>query len=594
MRRPGLRILAAVVACTLALVGVGCGDDDPDPDSETDAVELVEGTPGGHLTYLAAGDIDFLDPGQTNYTFGFMVNLATNRMLYSYMPDDSVNPVPDLADGDARIGDDGRTLTIRIRRGVRYAPPVDREITADDFKYAIERAFSKNVPNGYAGVYFSAITGAPRTAGTGPIRPISGIETPDDHTLVIRLDRPVANLVRQALALPISTPVPREYAAPFDARTPTDYERHVAFTGPYMVRNDARGRIVGRRPGRLVEMVRNPNWDAETDFRPAYLDRITIRVGNPDVARAARGALTGESTVCCDGGSPPAEVLTQALSERPDQVVFVPSGGTRYIAMNTTVAPFDNLNIRKAVIAATDRVALRGTRGGDVVGDVATGWIPPGLPGFEESGGYEQNTDLDYLASPTGDAAVARKYMDAAAADGLPVNDGRWAGGRRILTVATNADPGRRTARVFREQMRRLGFDLDLRTVPQEVLYTRFCGVPAEKVAICPSVSWYKDFSDLQAMLDPTFNGRAILQTGNVNWAQLNDPVVNDALDRAALEPVGGDRNVAFAEANRLIAEQAPAVPWLWDKTAFVYSTNVSAVANGLSTTLDLSFTSLR
>ncbi len=66
-----------------------------------------------------------------------------------------------------------------------------------------------------------------------------------------------------------------------------------------------------------------------------------------------------------------------------------PSGGTRYIAINTTVKPFDNINIRKAIIAGMNRNALRLTRGGAILGDIANGWIPPDIPGFKESGGLQ-------------------------------------------------------------------------------------------------------------------------------------------------------------------------------------------------------------
>lgn len=597
MKRPKRWALVAGAVGALALVASGCGGGGSDTaggGTGTSGGGVTEGKQGGKLTYLAAGDIDFLDPGQTYYTFGFMVNLATNRMLYSYMPDDSVNPIADLADGDAQITDDQKQLTIKIKKGIKYAPPVNREVKAADFKYAIERAFSKNVPNGYAGVYFGSITGAPKEAGTGPITPISGIEIPDDYTLVIKLDKPVANLVRQALAMPISTPVPEEYAKPFDAKTPTAYDNHVAFTGPYMVKNNASGETVGRKPGKSIELVRNPNWDKATDFRPAYLDEITIQEGNDDLASASRRTLSGKGLVCCDAGSPPAEVLKTALTQNKDQVIFVPSGGTRYIAFNTTIKPFDNANIRKAIIASMDRDALRLTRGGEVIGDIASGWLPPGIPGFEEAGGLTQNTDLDFLASPTGDPAVAKKYMDAAAAEGLPVKDGKWTGGDQVLVIATNADPGKKTAEVFQGQIEKLGFKLNFKIVPQETLYTKFCGIPSAKVAVCPNVGWFKDFSDPQAMLDPTFNGKSILQAGNVNWPQLNVPAVNDQLDKAALEAVGKGRNDAFAKANHLIAEQAPAIPWLWDKTAIINSKDVLAVSNGMSTTHDLSFTSLK
>ena len=50
--------------------------------------------------------------------------------------------------------------------------------------------------------------------------------------------------------------------------------------------------------------------------------------------------------------------------------------------MNTTIKPFDNINIRKAIIASSNRNALRLTRGGAVLGDIANGWIPPGHPGL--------------------------------------------------------------------------------------------------------------------------------------------------------------------------------------------------------------------
>ena len=192
--------------------------------------------------------------------------------------------------------------------------------------------------------------------------------------------------------MPITTPVPEEYASKFDKSTPSKYDQYVAFTGPYMVKNDPKtGKVTGRVPGKSITIVRNPNWDKATDYRPAYLDGINIQEGNEDLATAARRALTGSHTVCCDAGAPPAQVLKQAVqSSAKGQVLFVPSGGTRYIAFNTTVKPFDNINIRKAIIATSDRNALRLTRGGKILGDIANGFIPPGIPGFDEAGGLKQ------------------------------------------------------------------------------------------------------------------------------------------------------------------------------------------------------------
>ena len=69
-----------------------------------------------------------------------------------------------------------------------------------------------------------------------------------------------------------------------------------------------------------------------------------------------------------------------------------------------------------------------------------------------------------------------------AAGSGLPIDaNGKWTGGDKVLTIATNADPGKKTAEVFQDQMEQLGFKLNLRIVPQDTLYTKFCGVPGRR-----------------------------------------------------------------------------------------------------------------
>ena len=78
---------------------------------------------------------------------------------------------------------------------------------------------------------------------------------------------------------------------------------------------------------------------------------------------------------------------SRRFSEARTRSAVVARRRNRYIALNTTIPPFDNVNVRKAVSAAIDRDALRPTRGGAVVGDIATHFLPPGVPGFEEAGG---------------------------------------------------------------------------------------------------------------------------------------------------------------------------------------------------------------
>ncbi|HEX7299292.1 MAG TPA: ABC transporter substrate-binding protein [Solirubrobacteraceae bacterium] len=597
------RTTFALLAAVAVIVVAACGGSDEEKGSspakaQSGATAIKPGKPGGKLTMLASGDVDYLDPGQDYYTFGYMVQYAVNRTLYSFKPDNGETPVPDLATGPPEISADNKTITVHIKKGVRYAPPVNREVKSADIKYAFERSFSKEVPSGYAATYFSSIVGTPSKPNSADPKPISGIETPDDSTIVFKLKDASAPLVSQALVMPITVPVPQEYAAKFDKSTPTKYDQYVAFTGPYMVKNDPKtGKVTGRQPGKSIDIVRNPNWNRSTDYRPAYVDEIEVQEGNNDLASAARRTLQGSGLLCCDTSQPPAQVLKQALQHNKDQVLFVPAGGTHYISFNTTIKPFDNLDVRKAITAASDRNALRLTAGGKVVGDIANGFIPPGIPGFDEAGGVKQNTDLDFLKSETGTPEVAKKYMLAAKQQdpSLPIDaNGRWTGQGKILTVATNSDPGKKTAEVFQAQLEQLGFQINLRLVPTDTMYTKFCSEPDADVPICPNVGWFKDFSDPQSMIDATFNGKNILKHGNVNWPELNVPAINEAMKAAAVVPVGPERNKAWAKINHMIAEQAPAIPFTWDKTAIVQSKDVVGVANAYTTAHDLAFTSLK
>ncbi|HVL97329.1 MAG TPA: ABC transporter substrate-binding protein [Solirubrobacteraceae bacterium] len=602
MRRASLTWLMSSLLVVIALVAAGCGgEDDGTSGSKSNnpnpsGAEIGEGKQGGAVTFLAAGDVDYLDPGQTYYTFGYMVQYAVNRPLYSFEPDDAENPVPDVADGEPEISEDNTEITVKIKSGIKFSPPVNREVTSKDIKYGIERAFTTNVPSGYATSYFAEIEGAPaEPVKMSELEPFSGLQTPDDQTLVIKLTKPVAPRVAAALVMPITVPVPQEYAEKYDKENPSTYDQYVAFTGPYMVKNDpSTGKVTGRDPGKKIELVRNPSWSKDTDYRPAFLDSITIEEGNDDLTVASRRTLSGQKLMCCDSGQPPISILKRALTRFKDQLGRVPGGGTRWIALNTKVKPFDNLNVRKALIAGFDRNALRLTRGGEEVGPIAQSFIPPGIPGHEESGGEQGFTEFDWMQKPTGDPALARKYMEAAAEEGVPVKNGKYAGADRILTVATNADPGKTTSTVAQTEFNKLGFKLNFRQVPQDTLYTKFCGVPERKVAICPNVGWFKDFQDPESMLQPTFSGEAIKPAGNVNWSQLDVPEINDAMKEAALLPQGDERNQAWAEINKQIVAQAPGIPYVWDDSFQLASRDLNAVMNGYYTTWDLSFSSVK
>jgi peptide/nickel transport system substrate-binding protein len=256
--------------------------------------------------------------------------------------------------------------------------------------------------------------------------------------------------------------------------------------------------------------------------------------------------------------------------------------------MNTTVEPFDDIDVRRAVIAGFDREAMRLVRGGEFVGDIPTHMIPPGLPGFEEAGGFE-GFGLDFMSEPGGDPALAAEYFKKAG-----YASGRYEGDEELLMVGTSEGVAQKNAEVAKENFEKLGFKVKLRLVTQDAMYTKFCNVPSANVAICPNVSWGKDFGDPQTILDPTFNGGNIIPQQNSNWPELNVPEINKAMDEAALLTDPAERAQAWARIDRMITEQAPVVSWIWDKQPLLRSANVNGVASEFNSAWDLAWTSLK
>jgi peptide/nickel transport system substrate-binding protein len=579
----------AAIATALALAVAGCGGGDDDKSSEKPATNTgsADAKKGGDLSVLYAGDVDNIDPGITYYQYGFLVAYATQRPLYSFKPDDAINPEPDLAEGPPEIAADGKTLTIKIRSGVKFSPPVNREVTTKDVKYAIERAFTTQVNGPYVGAYMSDIDGV-KEFQDGKAKEISGITTPDDLTIVFKMSRPRAAIVAGALALPVSAPVPKEYAEKFDnAKGTSKYGNNQVFTGPYMIKNDASGKLTGYTPGSRIELVRNPNWDAATDYKPANVDSITIKEGT-DPTVGARQVLDGSKLVTGDFQLP-APILSSASRNNKDQLVLTPpTGRFRYIALNNTVKPFDDINVRKALSAVFDRDALRKAFGGPLVGDIPTHWIPPGQPGFDEAGG-DAGPGVDFLAKPEGDPALAAEYMKKAG-----YASGKYDGGQTFTGVSDNATVQKQVGETAVAQFAKLGFTVKMKYVVRDAMYTKYCQVPRDQPAVCPSVGWLKDFADPETLLGPVFKGSNILDVGNSNFAQLNNPKINEMMDKAEVINDPAERNKAWGEIDKAITEDAASIPWLWDKQPMLKSKDVNGVVNGANAAWDLTFTSIK
>ena len=158
---------------------------------------------GGDLTVLAAGDVDYIDPGAAYYQFTYMVTSATQRASRPTRPTTSRSRRRPAGDRAPTVSDDGKTITYTLRDDVKYSPPArwrsswkPRAATAADVKYAIERvAAARACRTATCQTYLAGVDGIDKAVKeaqdnpTGGAPDISGITAPDDTTLVIKLDQ---------------------------------------------------------------------------------------------------------------------------------------------------------------------------------------------------------------------------------------------------------------------------------------------------------------------------------------------------------------------------------------------------------------------
>ncbi len=559
---------------------------------------LTGGKKGGNLTVYSSEDFEHLDPGESYFTQDYGVDYATQRPLFSYKPNTSTTLSPDLATeipttSNGGITDGGKTVTVHIRTGVFFSPPVNREVTSADVAYAIERAANPNVANAYFPAYFGAGAPAPLEGAQSASYkggPIPGIKTPNKTTIVFHTIKPSGAFLVSALSLPISMPVPQSFAGPMDKQSPTTYgSKYLVATGPYMIKSNPKTGLfqgIGYQTGKSLTLVRNPRWNPKTDFRPAYLNGVTFNIGG-DATVIGQQVLKGTSAVQFD--TPAQSVVKLAYQQYPSQITFTPGSGDHYVALDNAAGPFKNVNLRRAAWANLNRAGIIKLKGGSLTSEPATHFIYPGVEGFTQSGGYP-GPQTDFNKSMSGNLSVAEKYMKAAG-----YKSGKYTGNQTVQIVGANNGNDPAIIQLLNTDLTQLGFKTHVSLVDQSVMYAKYCGVPKQNIDACPTVGWVRDFADPLTVLYVPFYGPAITPTNNSNWGQVNNPQINAAMNKAALITDPAARAQAWANVDKMLVDQAVAIPEDFDNQPNVESKNVRGINQLWNTgTWDLAFTSLK
>ena len=309
-----------------------------------------------------------MDPGLAYITCSWQLLYATCAKLVNYP--DKAGPAgsqlePEVAQSLPKRSADGKTYTFTIRKGFRFSPPSNEPVTAQTFKYSIERSLSPKLKGpALSNGFLDDVVGAPGLHG-GKAPHISGVVA-RGNTLTIRLTSPVPDLVTR-LTMPFFCAVP--------IGTPLDPQgvRTIPMAGPYF--------IASYTPGQEVVLKRNPNYAGN---RPHRLDRVELTFG---VAKRKIDAQieAGTADYAIDGVDP-ADAAKLAARYGPGsaaaksgrQRYFVdPLLGFDFLTLNTHRPLFSDLRLRQAVNYAIDRRALAAPRQRVLVRAAALRPVPP-------------------------------------------------------------------------------------------------------------------------------------------------------------------------------------------------------------------------
>ena len=511
-------IIGAALASAAALVVTGCGGSSA---SSSDTGSSGTVTKGGTLR-LATTDFGFtnaFDPtGEyLGLAWGYYDNLLTRGLVgYKHRPDADGNIiVPDLATELPKPSADGLTWTVTLKKGVKFAPPVNREITSKDIVYAFERIGTKSLAAQY-GFYFDPIEGM-QAFRDGKAKTISGITTPDDSTISFKLTEPTGDFLYR-LAMPAANPMPKEVAGCFTKAG--EYGRNLVSSGPYMLAGsdkiDASScakikPVTGFDPAKNMTFVRNPNYDPATDNpeeRSANVDKITIDINTnlQDIFdKVERGELDGSPD------TPPSEVIAKyAQDDTLKKNLHIFSGDrTWYITMNLSRPPFDDVHVRKAVNFAIDKASIQQAWGGETSGAIAKHIVPDAL--------YNGKFPTDYDPYPF-DVEKAKAEMKQSKYDTNQDGVCDAAACKNVFHISRNQPPWTKYNPIIAENLKAIGVNVKTQELPTGTAYTTIQTVE-KNVPIASNAGWGKDFADASTFFGPLFGSATIIPTGNSNYS---------------------------------------------------------------------------
>ena len=475
---------------------------------------------------------DYLDPGlsDTAEGWGVMWNVYLPLLGYRHQNGPAgAKLVPYLATSLPRISKDRRTYRLTLRDNLRYSN--NARVKASDFKATVERDF---LLDSAGAAFFRNVEGAKRFAKRqkGGIRGI----TVDDATgaITIRLVTPQADF---------SNVLASEFAAPVPADSPpTDTSLHpLPATGPYEIKS--------YQPKSRIRLERNPHfqaWRFHKAVPAGNPDRVTWDIV-PSASVALRRVLNGKDD-WMSYYQMPSKRLPVIEQHRKWRLKFFTPPNLMYFFMNTQVAPFTSLKVRRAVNYAISRRWLKRLAGG--LAHTTENILPPGYPSFRAHTLYRH--DL-------------RKAIRLVRESGFR--------GKKVFVWNHDVPADLPFTEYLVSVLNRIGFRAETKVVTAGSYWTTV-GYAKTRAQI-GFANWVQDYPhplDWFGLLD----GRTITPTHNSNYANFDVGWANrdiEALTRPRKLTRKVDRR--WAALDRKVMRLAPWAPFLNQEETDFFSTRV-------------------
>lgn len=469
----------------------------------------------GYLYLRLNSNPTTLDPALITDVIGG--NIAAKLFSGLIRFNENLDIVPDLARSWS-LSPDQRTYTFHLRREARFSN--GRKVTAKDVRYSFERVLTPGTKAPLTWV-LDKIEGADAFLA-GKATNISGIRIENDHTLVLKLDKPFGPFL-SLLAMTTAYVVPREEVD----RLGQDFGTHPVGSGPYV--------LTEWKHGQYLMLTANKDY---FEGRPK-LNGIYYKI-IPEDLTAVMEFETGRLDVLLIPSSEYHRYTTDPAWR--DLVFGKPGLNTYYLGLNCTRPPFNDVRVRRAVNMAVDRQKILNTIL-EKRGVLASGPIPPGL----WKNGIAAPASDGYRYDPR----QAKKLIQEAGATG-----------KKIRIYISNEQDVIDIVEVIDEYLKTAGLQPEI--VQRDWSALKQAVNEGEPDAFW--MSWWADYPDPENFLFPLFHSASVGPGGN--RTRCLDPELDRLIETAQRTMDERQRYRLYRRAEERIIKNAPWM-FMWHKADY-------------------------